>query len=197
MTDNKIIFEMLRGQYNFNKDLSNNHSHENWACEYIVKNKLAAKARLVDSTDKENRKVLDMIIEEPNHIAEIKKDIRCFSYGNLYFETESRGKWSGILTTKSDWWFQSFLCDDGKIRTGIAETEDVKQMIFLPGYKKASGGDKFKGGKAAKGILVPWRDYPPICFHVSEMGALDYIKEIGLFEEYEKRSIKPKDEFAW
>ena len=187
MTNYNIIFEMLKGQNNFNKDLAKNHAHEEWICKYIVENKLAEKAGLVDSTDVVNRKILDVIIENPNHSAEIKKDISCYRYGNIYFEIESRGQWSGILTTKSDWWVQSFFCEDGKIRTGIAETEDVKQMILLPGYKRAAGGDSYKGGKAAKGIYVPWQDYPPICFHISEIDALDYITIVGLLDEYNKR----------
>jgi hypothetical protein len=188
----KIIFDTLKGQNNFNKDLSKNHSHEDWACRYIINHGLAKRTKLVDSTDKINRKSFDMIVEEPSHMIEIKKDIQCFTYGNLYFETESREQWSGILTTKSDWWFQSFLCDDGKMRTGIAETEDVRQMIFLPGYRKMAGGDSYKGGKAAKGVLVPWQDYLSICFHTLEIDALDYIKEVGLFDEYNRRADDTK-----
>ncbi|MFA5024090.1 MAG: hypothetical protein WC523_04000 [Patescibacteria group bacterium] len=186
MANNELIYEMLKGQYNFKKDLSKNHSHEDWACKYIVDSKLALKATLVDSTDKINRKVLDMIIENPNHIAEIKKDIGCFKSGNIFFETESRGNFSGITTTKSDWWFQSYYCIDGKMRTGIAETKDVRDLLNMPGFKKLSGGDKKNGHGVSTGILVPWDEYQSNCFHVSEMDILDYLEAIGLAEEYKK-----------
>lgn len=200
MTNYNTIFDMLRGQYNFSKDLKSNHPHEDWIVNHVMNSNLAAFAELVDSTDKVNRKVFDIQTKDPAHLIEVKKDLFCFRSGNIFFETESRNQFSGILTTKSDWWAQSYLCSDGKFRTGIAETEEVKKTIFMPGYRKLNGGDKGKSGSGvAKGVIVPWKDYEAICFHTFELDALDYITAIGLLDEYNKKINKTttKEDLAW
>lgn len=199
MTNNVLAFNMLRGQYNFNKDLKNNHAHEDWIVRQMVERGLVSSAKLVDSTDKVNRKVYDVQTKNPDHLTEIKKDLFCFKSGNLYFETEARGQFSGILITQTDWWCQSYFCSDGKFRTGFAETDDVKQTVFMPGYKKLSGGDKgLNGVGVAKGVIVPWKDYDAICFYKFEIDVLDYIKAVGLLDEYNKKvSVKKEIKFAW
>jgi len=201
MTNYNVIFDMLKGQYNFSADLKNNHCHEDWICKYLVDNKLFNTAELVDSQDKEKRKIYDIKTTGPEKTIEVKKDLFCYKSGNIFFETESRGNFSGIITTKSDNWCQSYFCKDGVMRTGIADVADVKETIFMPGYKKLAGGDKYKNGKAASGIIVPWKDYNAICFYKFEIDALDYIIAIGLLNEYNKRTIakedRKEDNAAW
>lgn len=196
MNNKEIIFDMIKGQYSSNKDIAKNKTHEGWACIQILTNKLAEKVELVETDDKEIRKSRDAKLENPNKLMEIKKDAKCFETGNIFIEMMSRDNPSGLSTTKADWWFQSYYCSDGKLRTGIAETEKLKELVGSGKYSLRTGGDKYKGRRAAEGFVVPWRDYHAICFHTLELDAVEYIKQIGLYDEFTQRCSQ-KQNPAW
>jgi len=104
MKEYEVIFDMLKGQYDFRIDLRNNRLHEEWAEKYVVNKGLAKTAELVDSTDKVERKVRDLILHSPDNSIELKRNILCFTYGNVYIEIESDT--AGSYTFASDSFFR-------------------------------------------------------------------------------------------
>lgn len=62
---------------------------------------------------------------------EWKADKRCISTGNIYFERWCRGKPSGIMATKADYWAEIVFSKTyiNSLRFGIWKTEDIKTFI--------------------------------------------------------------------
>jgi hypothetical protein len=79
---------------------------------------------------------------------EIKHDYQTVETGNVFIEFESRGKKSGILTTKSDWYI--FKIDPILL---IAPTSWI--TTFMESYRIVSGGDDY----TSNGYLVPIKDF--------------------------------------
>lgn len=83
---------------------------------------------------------------------EVKRDFGAGNTGNVFVEFESRGKASGIATTKADWWV--FLLSGGyddEVFVGI-RTERLKEIMDSIKWE-VRGGD----GRTSKGKLVPVR----------------------------------------
>ena len=59
---------------------------------------------MCEETNDDNRYDIKGIIGDREVTFEIKEDIRCADTGNVVVEFESRGKPSGICTTKADFW---------------------------------------------------------------------------------------------
>lgn len=59
---------------------------------------------------------------------EVKEDVRTKDTGNIVIECESRGKPSGIKTTKADFWVFRVHQDDGILNI-LFKTKDLKQAI--------------------------------------------------------------------
>jgi len=79
---------------------------------------------------------------------EIKHDYKTVKTGNVFIEFECRGKQSGILTTKSDWYV--FKLDPLLV---IAPTSWI--ATFMESYPIGIGGDDDK----SYGYLVPIKDF--------------------------------------
>lgn len=72
---------------------------------------------------------------------EIKEDFACKRYGNIAIEFESRGKPSGIETTRARFWLIKAHTSDGAELLSI-KTVDLRNLIAEKKYKRvASGGD--------------------------------------------------------
>lgn len=61
-------------------------------------------------------------------LIEVKEDVRTKDTGNVVIECESRGKPSGIRTTKADFWVFRVHTDTG-IRNLLFKIKDLKQAI--------------------------------------------------------------------
>jgi hypothetical protein len=87
---------------------------------------------------------------------EVKFDFACYRTGNFYIEYESRGKPSGIATTKADYWMliastekgvelKKQLRDiekDDVLYSIMLSTEKLKELCRTKYYRKdVSGGD--------------------------------------------------------
>lgn len=89
---------------------------------------------------------------------EVKKDDWAARTGNLALEFECRGKPSGILTTKAD--FYCFVIGHHFVLTLPV---DFLRKIYdeyhnQPQYVKAMGDKDNNGVPVAKSILLPWRE---------------------------------------
>ena len=76
--------------------------------------------------------------------------------GNIWIEFESRGKKSGISTTKANWWVHWLTVDDKVIGGHIFPIEYIKSKArhYYKLGKVVPGGDD----NTSKGILVPIKD---------------------------------------
>jgi len=81
---------------------------------------------------------------------EVKYDRMAHLSGNIYVEYQSRGKFSGIATTKANYWI--FVIDN-KIGSIIVNVEKLKEICRIA-YQL---GQIVKGGDndSSKGILIP------------------------------------------
>ena len=89
-------------------------------------------------------------ILEGNKI-EVKTDIKTRTTGNVFVEYMSRGKPSGIGTTKAQWY--AFIVED---RIVILPTEKLKLIArkYFNTKRDVLGGDS----NSSKGILVPFKE---------------------------------------
>lgn len=72
------------------------------------------------------------------------------AFGTLFIECESWGKYSGVITTKADWWVH-FLKRMNQI--WMIETRTLKEIIHtLPFDVMENAGD---AGSNTKGFLIP------------------------------------------
>lgn len=76
---------------------------------------------------------------------EIKEDFRCGATGNVAVEYESRGKLSGILTSKSDLYMykMNFLESQGGVKYYLMSKNALINVIKAKKYfRRVNGGDK-------------------------------------------------------
>lgn len=100
---------------------------------------------------------------------EVKFDFACYRTGNFYIEYESRGKPSGIATTKADYWMLIASTEKGvELKTKIRDiekddilfsvllsTEQLKELCRTKHHRKnVSGGDN----NTSTGILIKSKD---------------------------------------
>jgi|TARA_R100000482_G_scaffold109485_1_gene51746 hypothetical protein len=100
---------------------------------------------------------------------EVKFDFACYRTGNFYIEYESRGKPSGISTTKADYWMLIASTEKGvDLKTELRDiekddilfsvllsTEKLKELCKTKHYRKnVSGGDS----NTSTGILIKSKD---------------------------------------
>lgn len=100
---------------------------------------------------------------------EVKFDFACYRTGNFYIEYESRGKPSGISTTKADYWMLIASTEKGvDLKTNIRDiekddilfsvlmsTEQLKKVCKTRYYRKNVGGGD---SNTSKGILIKSKD---------------------------------------
>lgn len=177
------VFDYIKGEKNPKKDMAKALAHEKWAQAYLEERGFGEVTRLDGDKHK------DLLVKEAGKKrkkrVQVKREAKSFLTGNLYFEVSSRNKISGMIAAKGkvDWWFESFLCKDGMMRFGVAKLSDAYKLVFESNYEMNNGGgDRFMGGYAATGMLVPWEDFLNVCFWKDEMKAEDYVKELKLYE---------------
>lgn len=86
---------------------------------------------------------------------EVKTDRITQRTGNVFIEYESRGKDSGLTTTKADYWVYCLWTEIRKKQTYIfVPTDRLKKIIKQGNYKETRGGDRL----SSKGYLVPKAD---------------------------------------
>ena len=81
---------------------------------------------------------------------EVKYDRMAHHTGNIFVEYESRGKFSGIATTKANYWI--FIIDkkDYALIVNVQKLKDICRVQFqINGF--TDGGDV----DSSKGILIP------------------------------------------
>lgn len=136
------------GNYDFNKDIIDGEDGER-----IVLKDLESMGATLISDNKDNK--YDLLISKSNKniTYEIKTDTYCklgSDTGNMFIEVECRGKLSGIMVSKSDWFvtYYKWLNELWYIRTSdllnLIETETFKQTT--------NSGD---AGSNTKGYLIP------------------------------------------
>ncbi len=127
------------GNYDFEKDLSVAKKTEKEIGKLI-------RERLGDDVEIEFGKTKDFDIrfthEGKVYTVEIKEDFMCKKTGNVCVEYESRGRPSGINTTKAMMYFYKIHEPNGSINVYGARTDTLKQMIADHKYSRTvSGGD--------------------------------------------------------
>ena len=95
-------------------------------------------------------KEYDIIVPEVDKTIEVKSDRRTKETGNLFIECESRGKPSGISTTKADVWLYYIEPKDFK-QVKIVRTDVLKKLIKDNKFRKVKGGDN----NTSWGYLIP------------------------------------------
>lgn len=94
-----------------------------------------------------------------NKKIEVKYDRQAKETGNLFIEYMSRGKLSGISTTKADY-YAYYIDDDFCIVISVKELkEKIKKLYKENKAKKILGGDK----NTSKALLVKIEDLLHVC----------------------------------
>lgn len=91
-----------------------------------------------------------------SNTVEVKRDSWTYRSGNIAIEFESRGKPSGIRTSKADWW--CFILSGGYKDQIIVlvSTKKLKQLFskyFLMGYIKQMGDNN-----TSNSVLIPIKE---------------------------------------
>jgi len=84
---------------------------------------------------------------------EVKTDRLCQKTGNLYVETESRGKPSGITTTDSDMWSFCLWKENRERQIYISIPTKILKKLMTK-YPIKAGGDNY----TSKGHIIPKED---------------------------------------
>lgn len=81
---------------------------------------------------------------------EVKCDRKAWQTGNVFIEVYSRGKRSGICTTKADYWFFIIYGTSVSILIATERLKDLARRFYDP-EKLVKGGDN----NTSEGILLP------------------------------------------
>ena len=99
------------------------------------------------------KRILKEVLENPKKVT---RDARCYRSGNVVVEYESKGKPSGIVTTKDSWW--CFVLSGGfKDEVIIMVEMDRLKKIAEREYQRGNicvGGDS----NTSKLIKIPVKD---------------------------------------
>ena len=132
------------GNYNFNKDLPVAQKTEMEVAS-LIESKIP-NAKLKESC---NNKDYDLLFDFGGLDVklEVKEDFFAHKSGNTVIEFESRGRPSGIVTSKADYWVYKIHESDG-IHFYISKTQDIKQAIDKKKwFRIVDGGDTGSGTK--------------------------------------------------
>lgn len=67
-----------------------------------------------------------------NKTIEVKFDFACYRTGNFYIEYESRGKPSGIATSKADYWMLIASTEEGcRLKKNISDIKSTDIMFSI------------------------------------------------------------------
>ena len=93
------------------------------------------------------------ILEGKDVKVEVKADRLCQKTGNVYVETESRGKDSGITTTDADVWAFCLWKENRELQTYVSIPVKILKKLMTK-YPKKVGGDNH----TSKGHIIPKAD---------------------------------------
>ena len=93
------------------------------------------------------------ILEGKDVKVEVKADRLCQKTGNVYVETESRGKDSGITTTDADVWAFCLWKENRELQTYVSIPVKILKKLMTK-YPKKAGGDNH----TSKGHIIPKED---------------------------------------
>ncbi len=93
------------------------------------------------------------ILEGKDVKVEVKADRLCQKTGNIYVETESRGKDSGIITTDADVWAFCLWKENRELQTYVYISVKILKKLMTK-YPKKAGGDNY----TSKGHIIPKED---------------------------------------
>ena len=93
------------------------------------------------------------ILEGKDVKVEVKADRLCQKTGNIYVETESRGKDSGIITTDADVWAFCLWKENRELQTYVYISVKILKKLMTK-YPKKVGGDNY----TSKGHIIPKED---------------------------------------
>ena len=93
------------------------------------------------------------ILEGKDVKVEVKADRLCQKTGNIYVETESRGKDSGIITTDADVWAFCLWKENRELQTYVYIPVKILKKLMTK-YPKKAGGDNY----TSKGHIIPKED---------------------------------------
>jgi|TARA_R110000782_G_scaffold21110_1_gene56882 hypothetical protein len=134
--------------------------------EKIVIKFLETKGCVYVDSNNDNKYDLKMITKGKETTYEIKTDVKCapvYDTGNIFIEFESRGKDSGIVVTKADWFVTYFKFLN---QIWFIKSDDLKKIISqnkFPIFYDA--GDV---GSKTHGYLLKRKDFKKY-FHVSNI----------------------------
>ena len=94
-----------------------------------------------------------LILEGKDVKVEVKADRLCQKTGNVYVETESRGKDSGITTTDADVWAFCLWKENRELQTYVSIPVKILKKLMTK-YPKKAGGDNY----TSKGHIIPKED---------------------------------------
>lgn len=130
--------------YQFNKDLEDGHR-----AEEEVLTKLAAYFHVKKEDIKRyDNKDFDLKISSLRLSFEVKNDLMAAQTGNIAIEYESRGKPSGLASSKADFWVYKFAGSLWVVPTKLLRKKLFGEKRY---YRKVTGGDK---GSNTKMFLV-------------------------------------------
>ena len=147
------------GEYNFRKDLKVAKATEKEVAQIIISNPKFYSRYIenVSTVSFGTDKHWDfMLVDNINREAcsfEVKEDFYSFKSGNVALEVESRGKDSGIITSKARYWvYKIYLQPDKEPLIVIVDSFKLNGYTHLEGILTKTGGDK---GSNTILILVP------------------------------------------
>ncbi len=130
--------------YNFEKDLADGHKAEEEARVLIAQ---LFEVPLTDITAN-TTKDYDFRIISSQLCFEVKNDLMAHITGNLAIEYESRGKASGISTSKAHYWIYKFSNHYYLVKSELLKKELFENKNY---FKTVTGGD---AGSNTKMFLV-------------------------------------------
>jgi hypothetical protein len=138
--------------YDFNKDIIDGEDGE----QIVLRDLILMGAKFI-SDNKDNK--YDLIVTRKNKriTYEIKTDVYCTperDTGNMFIEFECRGKESGIMVTKADWFVTLY---QGLNEIWYIKTNELLDLIKSQTFKETSNSGDI--GSKTKGYLIPRNKY--------------------------------------
>lgn len=138
------------GNYNFQKDLKESQQ----SVERVVTFLKGIGCTDVQTNDDGKYDIIYTTREGNRRTAEVKNDLQFSKTGNVAIEYVSRGKPSGISTSKADIWFYVldglYICNTGNLRAYLIQHWDR--------YSRVKGGDE----QTSQLILMKMNDFRDI-----------------------------------
>lgn len=138
--------------YNFDKDLEQSNEDVKKVIA-ILRSKGATNIDTCDNKDYD----VSFIMNDKYYNMEIKHDYLYNKTGNVAIEIQSRGKSSGIITSKASIW--CYILDEFVY---VVSSSKLKKFLSTSNYKIVNGGDDY----TSKLILVPLVDFKKIFIEI-------------------------------